>query len=242
MERRVARGRGGTQSRKHSTRPRGKRPFSIGTALARIRRVVRPLPKAAMFALAEEGYRSLFEQLVACILSIRTRDEVSLMAARRLFGVARTPEEMARLDAGTINRLIDDTTFHTAKAEQVLEIARRTVDEHGGRLPCDAEVLRGFRGVGPKCANLALGVACGERLISVDIHVHRVTNRWGYVAAHTPEETMAALMKVLPRRYWVEINALLVPFGKHICTGRLPKCSTCPVLDMCAQVGVTAHR
>ena len=195
-----------------------------------------------MFALAEDGYRGLFEQLVACILSIRTRDEVSLVAARRLFGAARTPAELARLDPAEIDRLIHDTSFHRPKAEQIREIARRAVDEHGGRLPCDAEVLRGFRGVGPKCAHLALGVACGERLISVDIHVHRVTNRWGYVSASAPESTMAALQEKLPRRYWVEINALLVPFGKHLCTGRLPKCSTCPVLDMCAQVGVTAHR
>jgi endonuclease-3 len=203
---------------------------------------VQPLPKAAMFALAEEGHRTLFEQLVACILSIRTRDEVSLLAARRLFAAAGGPNEIGALDAATLDALIGDTTFHAAKAAQILEIARRTVDDYGGRLPCDAEVLRGFRGVGPKCANLALGVACGERLISVDIHVHRVTNRWGYVGAPTPEQTMAALMQVLPRRYWVEINALLVPFGKHVCTGRLPKCSTCPVLDMCRQVGVTAHR
>jgi endonuclease-3 len=203
---------------------------------------VRPLPKAAMFALAEEGHRTLFEQLVACILSIRTRDEVSLVAARRLFAAGAGPVEIAALDPAALDELIGDTTFHTAKAHQILAIARRTVDEHGGRLPCDTDVLRGFRGVGPKCAHLALGLACGERLISVDIHVHRVTNRWGYVRAPTPERTMAALSKVLPRRYWVEINALLVPFGKHVCTGRLPKCSSCPVLDMCAQVGVTAHR
>ena len=195
-----------------------------------------------MFALAEEGHRTLFEQLVACILSIRTRDEVSLVAARRLFAAAGGPEEIAALDVATLDRLIGDTTFHTAKAAQILEIARHTVQDYGGRLPCYAEVLRGFRGVGPKCANLALGVACGERLISVDIHVHRVTNRWGYVRTRTPEETMAALARMLPQRYWIELNALLVPFGKHICTGRVPKCSSCPVLDMCALVGVTAHR
>jgi endonuclease-3 len=195
-----------------------------------------------MFALAEEGHRSLFEQLVACILSIRTRDEVSLVAARRLFAAAGGPEEIAALGFAALDALIGDVTFHTAKAAQILDIARRTVRDFGGSLPCDAEVLRGFRGVGPKCAHLALGVACGERLISVDIHVHRVTNRWGYVRAPTPERTMAALAEILPRRYWVEINALLVPFGKHVCTGRLPKCSTCPVLDICRQVGVTAHR
>ena len=195
-----------------------------------------------MFALADEGYRTLFDQLVACILSIRTRDEVSLVAARRLFETARRPEDIARLSTARLDRLIGDTSFHTAKAAQIRAIARRTVVEHGGRLPCDEAVLRAFHGVGPKCAHLALGLACGERLISVDVHVHRVTNRWGYVAEPTPERTMAALGRVLPRRDWVEINALLVPFGKHICTGRLPKCSTCPVRDVCARVGVTAHR
>ena len=99
-----------------------------------------------------------------------------------------------------------------------------------------------FAGVGPKCAHLVLGIACGEPFISVDVHVHRVTNRWGYVKASTPEKTMAALGEKLPRRYWIEINRLLVPFGKHICTGNLPHCSTCPVLEMCQQVGVTSHR
>jgi endonuclease-3 len=97
-----------------------------------------------------------------------------------------------------------------------------------------------FHGVGPKCANLALGIACGLPLIGVDIHVHRVTNRWGYVQTATPEKTMTALQEKLPRAYWVEINALLVPFGKHVCTGTRPKCSTCPLLEMCRQVGVTS--
>jgi endonuclease-3 len=168
---------------------------------------------------------------------------VSLLAARRLFAAAAEPEAVAALDHRALDRLIGDVAFHQAKAGQIREIARRTVEDHAGRLlPCDAEALQRFRGVGPKCAHLALGVACGSRAISVDIHVHRITNRWGYVRAATPERTMAALEGVLPPRYWIEINALLVPFGKHICTGRLPRCSTCPVLDQCAQVGVTSHR
>ena len=195
-----------------------------------------------MFALAEEGHRSLFRQLVACVLSIRTRDEVSLVAARRLFAAAPDPADLAGMSVTRLDRLIGDTTFHRAKAGQIREIARRTMEEFGGVLPCDAELLRSLRGVGPKCAHLALGIACGARRISVDIHVHRVTNRWGYVRSPGPEATMAALERVLPERHWVELNALLVPFGKHICTGRLPRCSICPVLDMCRQVGVTAHR
>jgi len=103
-------------------------------------------------------------------------------------------------------------------------------------------VLLDLPGVGPKCANLVLGIAAGRPCISVDVHVHRVVNRWGLVQTTTPERTMAALEEQLPRRLWVETNELLMPFGKHVCTGTSPHCSTCPVLDMCRQVGVTTHR
>jgi endonuclease III len=219
-----------------------KKPFDIGLAIRRIRSAVRPWPKAALFELAEEGFNSTFEQLVACIISIRTYDEVTLPVARKLFERARTPAEVSKLTYEELDALINLSTFHERKASQILAIARRAVDEYDGELPCDSEVLRSFSGVGPKCANLVLGIACGEPFISVDIHVHRVTNRWGYIKASTPEKTLVALEAQLPRRYWIEINRLLVPFGKHICTGTLPHCSTCPVLDMCQQVGVKAHR
>jgi endonuclease-3 len=138
--------------------------------------------------------------------------------------------------------LIGTATFHEPKSRTIHAIAKRVVAEFGGELPCDFEVLTSFKGVGPKCANLTMGVACGAERISVDIHVHRVTNRWGYVATTSPEASMRALEEKLPKEYWIEINRLLVPFGKHICTGHLPKCSTCPVLEYCRQVGVTAHR
>jgi endonuclease III len=219
-----------------------KQPFDIDLAIRRVQEAVQPFPKAALFELAEEGYSSPFEILVACMISIRTRDEVTLPTARRLFAVARTPDAMNRLTPEEIEALIRACMFHEGKARQIHEIAQRAVSEHGGTLPCEGEVLQSFRGVGPKCANLVLGIACGQARIGVDIHVHRVTNRWGYVQTQTPEETMGALETKLPREYWVEINRLLVPFGKHVCTGTLPRCSTCPVLDMCRQVGVTAHR
>jgi endonuclease III len=210
--------------------------------MRRIRKVVRPLPKAAMFALAEEGHRSLYRQVVACILSVRTLDEVSLVAARRLFATAPGPTDLAALDPTAIDRLISPVTFHRTKANAIRQVAGAAAARPGGELPCDADVLLALPGVGPKCAYLALGIACGERRISVDIHVHRVTNRWGYVRAPTPDRTMLELERRLPRRYWIELNSLLVPFGKHVCTGRLPRCSTCPVLDMCRRVGVTTHR
>jgi endonuclease-3 len=220
----------------------GKLPFDIDVAVRRIRATVRGFADAAMFELRDHGYRSVFQQLVACIISIRTRDELSLPLAIRLFERAPTPARLARLGEAGIDALIEPCTFHEAKARQILAIAERAVAEFGGELPCDAAVLTSFRGVGPKCANLVLGVACGHARISVDIHVHRVTNRWAIVTTSSPERTMLALEDVLPERYWIEINRLLVPFGKHVCTGVRPKCSTCPVLDMCLQVGVTSHR
>ncbi|MGJ7918836.1 endonuclease III domain-containing protein [Massilia sp. LXY-6] len=219
-----------------------KLPFDVGIAFARIEEAVKPWPKAALFQLAEEDYTSVFEQLLACIISIRTYDEVTLPVSRRLFARARTPAEVARLTWEELDPLISPSTFHERKANQILAIAREVEEKFGGTLPGERDVLLSFAGVGPKCANLVLGVACGTPVISVDVHVHRVAGRWGYVSASTPEKTLVALEAKLPERYWIDINRLLVPFGKHICTGNRPRCSTCPVLDMCRQVGVTEHR
>jgi endonuclease-3 len=219
-----------------------KLPFDIPEMFRRIESAVAEFPKAALFELAEEGYGSPFQQLVACILSIRTRDEVMLPTARALFERADTPDRMLELSEGELDERIRASTFHRAKAPQILGIAREVRDRYDGELPCDEEVLLSFAGVGPKCAHLVLGIACGQPFIGVDVHVDRVTNRWGYVEARSPEQSMRQLEEKLPKRYWVEINRLLVPFGKHVCTGRRPHCSTCPVLAYCRQVGVTEHR
>ncbi|HXG70521.1 MAG TPA: endonuclease III [Gemmatimonadaceae bacterium] len=219
-----------------------KKPHDIHAMLRRIRKEVRSFADAAMFQLSNEGFSSPFHQLVACMISVRTRDEVSLPAALRLFGDAPNAEAVSKLSAARIAALIHPSAFYGTKAEDIRQLAKRVVAEYGGELPCDFTVMTSFRGVGPKCANLTLGIACGEMAIAVDIHVHRITNRWGYVHGPTPEATRVELERRLPRKYWVEINRLLVPFGKHVCTGHLPKCSICPVLEYCRQVGVTAHR
>ena len=219
-----------------------KRAFDIDDVMQRLEQAVEPYPKAALFELAERGYTSPFEQLVACMISIRTRDETTLPVAEVLFQQARTPKAMLRLGEEAIDKLIDRATFHESKARQIVQIAQRVIDEFGGEVPCDDELLQTFPGVGPKCAHLVLGVACNAPRVSADIHVHRVTNRWGYVQTRTPEQTMVVLEEKLPQKYWLEINRLLVPFGKHICTGNLPRCSTCQLLDVCQQVGVTTHR
>lgn len=221
-----------------------KEPFDIDTALAAVRVAVDPYPPAALFALADAGYSSLFEILVGCIISIRTRDEETLEITQRFFSRARTPAEIAALEPEHIADLIGPSQFAGVKAVQIRSIAH-VAEARGGELPLDEAFLLALPGVGPKCANLALGVAAGPDVaphVGVDVHVHRVTNRWGYVAARTPEATMAALDDVLPRKFRVEINRLLVPFGKHVCTGTRPRCSTCPVLPMCRQVGVTDPR
>ena len=219
-----------------------KQPFDIDAALKAVEEAVRPYPKAGLFTLWDEGYQTAFEQLVACIISIRTLDEVMLLAARRLLLRARTPAEVVQLTPEAIAALIHPSSFYEAKARQIHVIAQRAVEDHGGALPCDEATLLSFTGVGPKCANLVLSIACGLPRIGVDIHVHRVVNRWGYVQASTPEATLAALQAKLPAQYHIELNRWVMPFGKFICTGSRPHCSTCPLLEMCPQIGVTAPR
>lgn len=212
--------------------------FDVDAAFSKLRSVMSRYPKAAMFQLAEEGYDSLFEQLISCMISIRTYDEVSLPVSRKLFARAKTAEAMSRLSVAEIEALIRRSTYAERKAQQIWAIAQNIVQNHNGELPCDEKVLLAFNGVGPKCAHLALGIACKQPYISVDVHVHRVMNRWGYVETKTPEKTTKALEDKLPQEYRIETNRLLMPFGKHICKGQYPQCGKCPIAEMCPQVGL----
>jgi endonuclease-3 len=212
--------------------------FPVRSVLERCAEAVKDKAPAAMFGLRDEGYSSLYEQLVSCILSIRTYDEVSSAVSRKLFAKARTPEAMLQLSRSELSDLIQESTFPEQKVDNILRLSQEIVEQHGGKTPATFEGLTAFKGVGPKCANLALGVALNVPAVSVDVHVHRITNRWGYVATKTPEKTRQALEQVLPKELWIEINRVLVPFGKHVCQGRYPKCGRCPVRAECAQVGV----
>lgn len=216
--------------------------FNIHLVLEKIEAAIQPFPKAALFDLYDRGYTSLYEQLLACIISIRTYDETTIPVAEALFSVARTPEKIHQLSESELLRLIRNSTFPEQKVNTIKGLTAQILQDYQGETPATFEQLIAFKGVGPKCANLALGIATGQPSISVDVHVHRITNRWGYVVTKQPEATMRRLEEILPKAYWITINRLLVPFGKHICTGRLPKCSTCPVADQCAQVGVKRHR
>jgi endonuclease-3 len=219
-----------------------KKKFDLNVVLLRIEKAVAAYPKAAMFELFERGYTSVFEQLMACMISIRTFDETSVPVSERLFAKARTPKALLQLKPNELEKLLHGSSFPGQKAYNMLDIAKTAVEKYNNELPADYNLLISLKGVGPKCAHLALGVAMQVPGISVDIHVHRVVNRWGYVQAAQPEKTLAALEHKVPREKWIDINRLLMPFGKHICTGKLPHCSTCPVLEYCCQVGVTKHR
>jgi endonuclease-3 len=220
-----------------------KEPFDIDEAFRRLREAVKGRAKAAMFDLRDRGFGSPFEQLVGSLISARTRDETTLEVCLRLFAEARTPDQMLELGEQRLIALLRGASFPEPKARDILDFSRRILAEHGGRVPDTLEELTAFRGVGPKIAALTLAVGFGRPTIAVDVHVHRVVNRWGYVATRTPEQTMAALAAKLPERYWIEINERLVPFGKWTCTGTAPpRCSTCPLRSMCRQVGVDKQR
>jgi endonuclease-3 len=220
-----------------------KEPFDIDEVFRRLRIAVGGLPKAAMFDLRDRGFGSPYEQLVGSLISARTRDETTLEVCLRLFSEARTPHEVMTLGEQRLVSLLRGASFPEPKARDILDLSRRIIEDHGERVPDTMDGLTAFRGVGPKIAALTLAVGFGRPTIAVDVHVHRVTNRWGYVQTRTPEQTMAALAAKLPEPYWVEINERLVPFGKFLCTGVAPpKCSTCLLLSMCRQVGVDRYR
>ncbi len=219
-----------------------KRAFDLNEMLPRIEKAIAPYPKAAMFELAERGYNTLFEQLISCLISIRTLDETTIPLSLKLFNRARTPEQLLAIPFEELAEMLVGSQYPGQKAETMRAIAQIAVTQYGGKLPADYDQLTALKGVGPKCANLALGVATGVPAISVDVHVHRVVNRWGFVKTTTPEKTLKVLENKVPQSQWIDINRLLMPFGKHICTGPMPRCSRCPVLEFCEQVGVTSHR
>lgn len=183
-----------------------------------------------------------FKVLVSCILSLRTRDQTTAEASARLFGIADTAAQMAQLGLDRIEEAIYPVGFYRVKARQILEICRELCEKHEGRLPDGLEELLKFKGVGRKTANLVLTLGFGKPGICVDIHVHRICNRWGYLSTRTPEQTETALRKKLPPEYWIIINDLLVTFGQNQCTPVSPRCSSCPLYSLCDRVAVIKYR
>ncbi len=183
-----------------------------------------------------------FEILVSTILSLRTKDEVTSRAARRLFQAANTPERILALGEGKLSELIYPVGFYPTKAKRLMAISRIILDEHGGQVPDTIEALLELPGVGRKTANLVLVEGFKKPAICVDTHVHRISNRIGYVETRTPDQTEMALRAKLPRKHWVRYNELLVAFGQIVCRPVSPFCSRCSVAQMCPRVGVSKFR
>jgi endonuclease III len=192
--------------------------------------------------LIAEHYTDPFRVLIATVLSLRTQDGTTATASRRLFARAATPDAMLRLRAATIVKLIYPVGFYRTKAKAILAICRDLVERWDGAVPCDLDALLTLQGVGRKTANLVLTLGFGAPGICVDTHVHRITNRWGYVRTATPNDTETALRKKLPPRHWIEINDLLVAFGQQLCRPISPHCSRCPIARYCPRRGVTSSR
>lgn len=214
---------------------------TIGKVLWVLRREA-PKWNAPVMRLAPTEHRSAFRTLIGCLLSLRTKDETTAVAARRLFQRAQTPRAMLALLPSEIERLIFPVGFYRIKARTILAVSRDLIDRFGGRVPDEIDALLTLKGVGRKTANLVVTRAFRKPGICVDTHVHRISNRWGLVATRTPEKTELCLREVLPRRYWLEYNRLLVAFGQVICQPLSPWCSRCPVEHLCPRVGVVRSR
>lgn len=183
-----------------------------------------------------------FKVLVSCILSLRTKDTTTGPASERLFALADTPAKLSRLTAEQVEQAIFPVGFYHTKAHRILEISRQLVNDHEGLTPDTIEDLLRFKGVGRKTANLVVTLGYGKPGICVDTHVHRICNRWGYVATKTPEETEFRLREILPQKYWMRINDLLVTFGQNLCTPLSPFCSKCPLYQYCIRCNVIKNR
>jgi endonuclease-3 len=209
-----------------------------------IRILRREVPKweTPIVTLMAETYRSPFRVLISCILSLRTQDSTTAKASHRLFALADTPEAMMKLPAKKIEQAIFPVGFYRIKAKIIRDICRILVEKYSGKVPDEIDELLKLKGVGRKTANLVVTLGYRKPGICVDTHVHRISNRWGYIKTPTPEKTEFALREKLPRQYWIEYNDLLVSFGQHLCRPISPLCSRCPIEKYCAKIGVTISR
>jgi endonuclease-3 len=183
-----------------------------------------------------------FKVLISCLLSLRTKDDVTAKATKRLFERAKTPEEMVKLKKEEIEAAIYPVGFYHRKAEQILEISRILIEKYDSRVPDEIDELLKLKGVGRKTANIVITMGYKKPGVAVDTHVHRISNRLGLVATKTPYQTEFALRETLPQKYWIIFNDLLVMHGQTICTPMSPRCSICPIIEYCKRVGVTRSR
>jgi len=211
-------------------------------AALKILRAAAPQWHAPYVSGMAERERTPFRVLISTMLSLRTKDAVTALATEKLFALAATPQKMLALTPRQIEKAIYPAGFYHTKARQIKKVCGILLEQFDGRVPNEIDALVQLPGVGRKTANLVVTIGFGKPGICVDTHVHRITNRWGYVQTKTPDKTEVALRAKLPAEYWIEINDHLVAFGQNICHPTSPKCSLCPVRAYCARVGVTRSR
>ena len=218
------------------------RQDQITAALRIVKREIRRWEEPVLGVVARDSNRDPFRILISCLLSLRTKDKTTREASARLFKLAHQPATMLTLPLQNIERAIYPVGFYRTKAKSIHAICRRLLDVYGGTVPNSIEELVTLSGVGRKTANLVVTVGYGKPGICVDIHVHRISNRWGYVRTKTPEETEQALRRKLPTPHWITFNDLLVPYGQNLCQPVSPFCSTCKIREFCDRVGVIQSR
>ncbi len=203
-------------------------------------RAIRSMEEPAVEKIAEDTQEDPFQVLIATLLSAQTKDAVTAGASARLFKVASTPKAMAALTVARIERLIYPVSFYRNKARHVKQACRQILDDFGGVVPDTMDELLTLAGVGRKTANLVLILSHASRdNICVDTHVHRISNRLGWVQTRTPDQTEQALYKVVPRKWWADVNLYLVTWGQNVCKPVYPRCRACVVAAMCPRIGVT---
>lgn len=214
---------------------------NISDVIFRIRQSVKNLEDPSV-TLVGKKFRSPYLVLISCLLSLRTKDSTTLPASERLFALAKTPEDMVNLKVAQIEKAIYPVGFYKTKAQRILDISRELITRYQSKVPQTIEGLLEFKGVGRKTANLVLTEGYNIPAVCVDTHVHRISNRFGFVQTKTPDQTESALRKKLPQEYWIEYNALLVVWGQNVCRPISPKCSECCVRSFCAQKDVGKKR
>ena len=215
--------------------------FKISTVVEILRKAVAHLPDPSV-TLVGKKWKSPFLVLISCLLSLRTKDQTTLPASERLFALANTPQAMLKLSIAQIEKAIYPVGFYKTKAKRIKEICADLIGRFESKVPDDLEQLLTFKGVGRKTANLVLTEGFGKMGICVDTHVHRISNRLGYVKTTTPEKTEWALRKKLPKEFWIEYNTLLVLWGQNFCKPISPLCSQCPINRICQRKGVGISR
>ena len=216
------------------------REFNIVEGLKKLKKAVRKFRTPSVTVIAKKN--DPFAVLVSCIISLRTRDEVTELASARLFTLAKLPAELLELSNAKIEKAIYPAAFYRNKTKSLKELCQVLVKEYSGKVPDKLEDLLKLKGVGRKTANLTLILGHNKPGICVDIHVHRISNRWGYVKTKSPDETEMVLREILPKRFWKGYNDLLVSFGQNLCKPVSPFCSSCPVEDQCPKIGVDRSR